>query len=62
MRRYGVSEIRDDTALLRDELHELAAQRGGIVNVIWQPPRRAYSDGKPIDHSSGYLIISEFER
>jgi hypothetical protein len=59
--RYFVSEIRDDSDLLRCELEGLGQGGGRIVSVIWQPPRRTFVEGKEIDRSSGYVIVSEFE-
>jgi hypothetical protein len=59
--RYFVSEIRDDTDLLRCELKGLGEGGGRIVSVIWQPPRRTFAEGKEIDRSSGYVIVSEYE-
>lgn len=59
--RYAVDTCQDDTAHLRDKLHEIAIEKGRVVSVIWQPTRRVEIGNDETNPLSGYVIVSEFD-
>jgi hypothetical protein len=62
-KRYAVDTVRDEPVRLRDQLDHIAAERGRVVTVIWQPARQvALEPGlPPYEVASGYVVVSEHE-
>jgi hypothetical protein len=62
-KHYAVHTVRDEPVRLRDQLDHIAAERGKVVSVIWQPARQVTLEPRlpSYEVASGYIMISEHE-
>ena len=62
-KEYSIDTVRDEPVRLRDQLDHIAAVRGKVVTVIWQPARQVTLEPglPPYEVASGYVVVSEHE-
>ncbi len=60
--QYAVDYARDDEGALLRTVTEIAKEGGRVVSVTWQPERNVTVEGANIMKSSGYTVVSEYDR